>query len=107
MSEETTPAAPVQNIVHTPGPWKYHDSGSIVMTEDGQMSVADVRGFGRLEKDFGLSLAIKIMDKNGQLIAAAPEMFRIIQILATADWIGESELNLWRKACREIMQKVG
>lgn len=38
------------------------------------MSVADIRGFGRLEKDFGLSAAIKIMDKNGQLIAAAPSL---------------------------------
>ena len=73
-TKRTTPVAPVHEIVHTPGPWKYHDSGSIVMTADGQMSVADIRGFGRLEKDFGLSAAIKIMDKNGQLIAAAPSL---------------------------------
>ncbi len=72
-TKKTTPVAPVHEIVHTPGPWKYHDSGSIVMTADGQMSVADIRGFGRLEKDFGLSAAIKIMDKNGQLIASAGE----------------------------------
>ena len=78
-TKKTTPVAPVHEIVHTPGPWKYHDSGSIVMTADGQMSIADIRGFGRLEKDFGLSAAIKIMDKNGQLISAAPDLLAACQ----------------------------
>jgi len=80
MSEkESVDVASMHPIVHTPGPWKYHDSGSIVMTADGQMSVADIRGFGRLEKDFGLSAAIKIMDKNGQLISAAPDLLAACQ----------------------------
>ena len=72
-------AAPVQPVVHTPEPWKYHEAGAIVMTEDGQMSIADIRGFGRLEKDFGTSAAIKIMDANGRLIAAAPSLLKEIE----------------------------
>lgn len=83
-TKKTTPVAPVHEIVHTPGPWNYHDSGSIVMTADGQMSVADIRGFGRLEKDFGLSAAIKIMDKNGKLIAAAPSLLAACRELLEA-----------------------
>lgn len=79
--KESVDAASMHPIVHTPGPWKYHDSGSIVMTADGQMSVADIRGFGRLEKDFGLSSAIKIMDKNGELIAKAPALKDALQRL--------------------------
>ncbi len=43
------------------------------------MSIADIRGFGRLEKDFGTSMAIKIMDKNGELIAACPVMVDALQ----------------------------
>ena len=61
-------------VVHTKGPWLYHESGAMVMTEDGQMTVADIRGFGNLQRQFGTSVAIKIMDKNGRLVAAAPMM---------------------------------
>jgi hypothetical protein len=68
-----------QPIVHTPGPWKYHEGGAIVMTEDGQMSVADIRGFGKLETSLGTSQAIKVMDANGRLIAKAPELFKEIE----------------------------
>lgn len=82
--KESVDAASMHPIVHTPGPWQYHDSGSIVMTADGQMSVADIRGFGRLEKDFGLSAAIKIMDKNGRLIAAAPSLLAACRELLEA-----------------------
>lgn len=106
MSKETTPVAPVQNFVHTPGPWKYHSAGVMVMDGDGQTSIADIRGWGTLEKRHGEQKAMQIQDANGRLIAAAPEMLRIIQRLATADWIGEAELNLWRKECLEIMRKV-
>jgi hypothetical protein len=70
-----------QPIVHTPGPWKYHEGGAIVMTEDGQMSVADIRGFGKLETSLGTSQAIKVMDANGRLIADAPKMLALIREL--------------------------
>lgn len=70
-----------QSVVHTPGPWKYHEGGAIVMTGDGQMSVADIRGFGKLETSLGTSQAIKIMDANGRLIADAPRMLELIREL--------------------------
>lgn len=44
--------------------------------------------------------------KTAPVFAAAPYMFRIIKRLATADWIGEKELNLWRIECREIVGRV-
>lgn len=59
---------------HTPGPWKYEDYGQIVMTGDGQMSVADIRGYGTLMSKFGCEEAVRIMDANGRMIAAAPEV---------------------------------
>jgi hypothetical protein len=43
---------------------------------------------------------------DAKLIELSREMFRIIERLATADWIGEAELNQWRKECREIIGKV-
>ena len=45
-------------------------------------------------------------EANAKLIASAPDMFRIIEQLANANWIGESEINRWRKECREIISKV-
>jgi hypothetical protein len=102
--KESVDAASMHPIVHTPGPWKYHDAGSIVMTEDGQMSVADIRGFGRLEKDFGLSAALKIMDKNGQLIAAAPELLEACQLFVSAE--SHSEMNVAFNAAKAAIEKA-
>ena len=103
-------AASLHPIVHTPGPWKYHDSGSIVMTADGQMSIADIRGFGRLEKDFGLSAAIKIMDRNGQLIAAAPMMKELLldfcDSLGDSDCIPTHRQMLAKKAALALLAEV-
>jgi len=45
-------------------------------------------------------------NQDSELIAAAPDMFRIIERLATMEWIGETELSLWIKECREITNKV-
>jgi hypothetical protein len=44
-------------------------------------------------------------NQDAELIAASPEMFRLIQRFATADWIGEAEMNVWRKESRRIMSK--
>lgn len=81
MSKKTTPVAPVQNIVHTPGPWKYHSAGVMVMDSEGQMSIADIRGWGTLEKQYGEQKAMQIQDANGRLIAAAPELLVACQLL--------------------------
>jgi hypothetical protein len=54
----------------------------------------------------GVANATDQMDANGRILAASLDMFRIIQRLATADWIGEAELNLWRKESRDIMRQV-
>lgn len=59
---------------HTPGPWKYHNAGVMVMDRDGQMSIADVRGWGTLSRLHGEQKALQIQDANGRLIAAAPEL---------------------------------
>jgi hypothetical protein len=83
-------------IVHTPGPWKvnYRRVTPVNAKQDGTDDICHVYG------DESKEIA------NANLIAASPDMFRIIQRLATADWIGEAELNLWRKECRDIMRKV-
>ena len=49
-------------------------------------------------------------DANAKLIAAAPEMLRVVNRFATIDLavecIGDAELALWVNECREIMRKV-
>lgn len=78
---ESVDTASTSPTVHTPEPWKYHEAGAIVTTADGQMCVAEIRGLGSLEKEFGTSQAIKIMDANGRLIADAPKMLALIRDL--------------------------
>lgn len=85
-----------QSVVHTPGPWECEHMHTVICKE-WQTLARVYQGEGRTHAE---SVA------NAKLIAAAPDMFRIIQRLATADWIGEAELNLWRKDCLEIMRKV-
>jgi hypothetical protein len=80
LSERSVPDRPKyvaqpDEIQHTSGPWKYDHMGAIVMTEDSQMSITDIRGFGVLDVRHGTSLAIKIMDANGILITASPDLF--------------------------------
>jgi len=41
-----------------------------------------------------------------KLIAVAPDMLRVVRRLATCDWMGEAELSLWVKECRDIMRKI-
>jgi len=45
-------------------------------------------------------------EANARLIAAAPEMFEIIQKLSDIDWIEGSELHRWIHKSREIVRKV-
>lgn len=66
---------------HTPKPWKYDSSGQTVRAEDDQLGIADIRGFGRLSKRHGVEAACEIMDANGRLIAAAPEMYELLKEL--------------------------
>ena len=105
QSETVAEKPSEQSVVHTPGPWKYVPSTATVRAMD-RFTVCEVRGWGRLTSMHGVANATDQMDANGRILAASLDMFRIIQRLATADWIGEAELNLWRKESRDIMRQV-
>ncbi len=79
--EKTTSTTSVDRVVHTPGPWKYHAGGCMVMDSDGQMAIADIRGWGTLSTRLGETVAIDRMDANGRLIADAPKMLALIREL--------------------------
>lgn len=89
----------------TKGPWEYDNRGSSVWQTEGKKDgcmVADVRGWGYLT---GLASpgkvpeheAIEIMDANGRLIAAAPELYaaleRIYGLLLMSDRDGECRIT--------------
>jgi hypothetical protein len=44
---------------------------------------------------------------NEKLIEAVPDMLRIVRRFASIDWMGETELNMWIKKCREIVESLG
>jgi hypothetical protein len=85
--------ASVQSVVHTPGPWE-------VREVDGLFAIAHRDGWVLDSNDEQQDRA------DAKLIAAAPDMFDVIKRFATVDWMGEAEINLWVKRCREIMRKV-
>jgi hypothetical protein len=91
MSE--TNEASVQSVVRTPGPWE-------VREVDGLFAIAHRDGWVLDSNDEQQDRA------DAKLIAAAPDMFEVIKRFATVDWMGEAEINLWVKRCREIMRKV-
>lgn len=98
--------AAVDRVVYTPGPWRLSNVISAYEIKRRKIVAAEQS----LEAGTGICEVYGVEDEdniaNAKLIAMAPEMFCIIQQLATADWIGESELNLWRKECRQIISEV-
>lgn len=78
MSEQTT-TAPVNAVVHTPGPWECERSQGWVTADKGQMSVAEIRGWGYLSSRNDSKTASLIQDANARLIAAAPELIEAIK----------------------------
>ena len=65
---------------HTPAPWIYDQKRTRVVAEDRELLVADIRGWGNLQKR---SDGAEIMDANGYLIAAAPELLAALQAMVT------------------------
>ncbi len=58
--------------------WKYDPGGMMVLSEDDQSHICDVRGWGKFETELGSREACKAMDKRGYLLAAAPEMLEAL-----------------------------
>ena len=77
---------------HTPGPWEAVRSLTC--------------GHIRAAHNYQVDPKKEWTDADLKLIAAAPDMFKIIQRFATIEWMSEAELNLWVKECRKIVQQV-
>jgi hypothetical protein len=94
-------------VSFTAGPWKRYEGHGVdfrrpVITDaipdrDGKCVANCICYVATTNEDW---------DANARLIAVAPDMFRVISRFAEIDWMGETELNLWVKECREIMRKV-
>lgn len=113
MTTEETAAsgAHVHGVVHTPGPWKRYEGYGVdfrrpVITD----SIPDRDGKCVANCICYVATTNSDWDANAKLIAAAPEMLRVIKRIATIDTavecIGDAELTLWVNECREIMRKV-
>ena len=82
----------------TPGPWSAPDKGKLrgaVVAKDGEM-VCDPSGAGRYEDE---------MDANARLIAAAPEMYYILDIIDTYHAL-KGVNNRWERTISKLMKKV-
>ena len=66
------------------GEWNYIASAQMVVVDGGQITVADIRGWGPLSKRHGIEKATEIMDANGRLVADAKVILRRCQELEDA-----------------------
>jgi hypothetical protein len=87
------------------GPWSYDASIATVRDNMG-MTVCEVKGWGYLTAKHNVAKATDEIDRNGRLIAEAPEMFQVIERLSDPGGIGVSELKMLIQECRRIVKKV-
>ena len=64
---------------HTPAPWHYYTKGSDIYVED-----AKENGIANIRRNFELPFNEKMA--NAKLIAAAPELLEILQLMAEKDF---------------------
>ena len=90
---------------HTPAPWIYDQKRTRVVAEDRELLVADIRGWGNLQKR---SDGAEIMDANGYLIAAAPDLLAelesLVAVIACHDKTLEETLAL--EAAKKAIAKA-
>lgn len=82
----------------TPGPWSAPDKGKLigaVVAKDGEI-VCDPSGAGRHEDE---------AEANARLIAAAPEMYYILDIIDTYHAI-KGVNNRWERTISKLLKKV-
>lgn len=94
----------------TEGPWKYDSGGMTVMSGDGQMSIADIRGFGYLSSRLGTHKAVAIMDANGRAITALPELLKACELMKSRWEAGADILDMaeaYGLACDAVKKARG
>lgn len=94
-------------MAHTPGPWKLWDGHGAI--RNNPIIVDSIPNQeGKFVGNCICYVATTNPDcqANADLIAAAPDMLRIVKRIATFDWIGETEMGMMRRQCIEIMEKV-
>ena len=82
----------------TPGPWSAPDKGKLrgaVVAKDGEI-VCDPSDAGRYEDE---------AEANARLIAAAPEMYYILDIIDTYHAI-KGVNNRWERTISKLLKKV-
>ncbi|MCA3254804.1 hypothetical protein [Bradyrhizobium sp.] len=62
---------------HTPGPWEFLDIGEIVAGEDGEVTIA-------IMNDGTDAAHCSVVEANGNLIAAAPEVLAALHLALDA-----------------------
>jgi hypothetical protein len=89
--------AAVSEPKFTPGPYRYDPAGEVVLTDDEQMLLCTIRGWGYLTGNAGLKLpseeATKILDANGHLFAAAPDLYEACELALEYHQGGHSKIG--------------
>jgi hypothetical protein len=92
---------------HTPGPWKVaRQNGDGLEEYEGLVGVTGPAFTTKAGKQVTLYICQYIQPENAKIIAESPEMYQIIQRLATCDWMSEKELSMWARKSREIMERI-
>lgn len=94
-------------MTHTPAPWMYDDKNTRITAEDGQLIVAEIRGWGRLQyRENGA----QTQDANGLLIAAAPDLLAALEEMAAQHYCGCNHPACWGckrdEMCKQAIAKA-
>lgn len=106
-------SAPVQNTVHTPGPWR------VVRDRDNHWGMIEVVGSSILTIQ-GFTVATNVspqkaaqIERDANLIAAAPQMLEALRLIAKLDYkkaatnlSAFNAVNIAKKAIREATGEV-
>jgi hypothetical protein len=86
---------PQPKVKHTPGPWTIEGEEIVGIT---RFHVAKVKA--------NFDCHTEIQASSRRLIAESPEMYQIVERLATCDFMSEKELSMWVRKSREIMERI-
>ncbi len=105
MTKENTPSSTsVDSIVHTPGPWKW-SGRELWHFGEGYLGegTKNPHLFAGIEVTVSLSDS-PVVDSNKRLIAEAPEMVKVIEIIANAT--GDTDLEYAQELSQEILMRL-
>ncbi len=105
-----TKAAEARPAAHTPGPWVPSKFGTQVLTGDGWSTICVLEGAAQWEDgrgSYAQQYGWENQEANARLIAAAPEMFRLLAgVLPLVEWAATAVDPIFRPKAERTAESI-